>query len=264
MKLELAPTLHLQRELFAQPRTMERFYNYLATLTGGGDDIVTPIISMNPMGREHNLAKIDELLAINAEEVATEALAEANERLAHIELVRRLSLVITDNLGGLWSNRHLIEFSACCPQKIPKKTVIVRGFYEVNLLVSETWTPGAIRQTVLRVAYRLAHMQVYGLPKTIEEAMRQEGRALRFAGVTPAFAPDELDYSRHVLSPYRAATSMPVMMAALFGDEAAHALGYEPFGLSSRAGLEVALAEALADPVTAEAALAIRKRDCDG
>jgi len=255
MQLEIIPTLHLQRELLSQPRNMERFYNYLATITGGHDDIEVPIVSLNPMGREHNVAKIDELLAFDAEKVAAQVVEEANARLVQIELSRRLSLVIVDNLGGLWSNRHLIEFSYCCPQKIPKKTVIKQGFYEVGLFVSEIWTAEALRQTLLRVAYRLAHMHVYGLPKTVQHVMRQEGRALRFAGAPLTFAPDEMEYSRHVLAPHREAADMPSMMAALFGDEAAHAFGYPPLGLSPRAGLEVALAEALTEIQTPEASL---------
>lgn len=252
MRLALIPTLNLQRELLSQPRTMERFYNYLAIITGGGDDIVTPIVSLNPMGREHNVVKIDELLAIDAEDVAAEALAEANARVAHLELVRRLSLVVTDNLGGLWSNRHLIEFAGCYPQKLPKKKVIGKGFYEVNVLVSETWTTSAVRALVLRSAYRLAHMHVHGLPKTLGAVMRQEGRAMRFAGMTPTLPDDDLDYSRHVLGPHLSATETPILMTALFGDEAAHAFGYPPLGLSPRAGMEVALAEAMNESLMPE------------
>ena len=75
MKLELFPTLHIQREFFAKPRELARFWDYLGLLSDG-DDIVTPINSLNPMGREHNAAKVEELIAIEAEAVAAQALAE--------------------------------------------------------------------------------------------------------------------------------------------------------------------------------------------
>ena len=47
----------------------------------------------------------------------------------------------------------------------------------------------------------------------------------------------------------------PVILACLYGDAAAHELGYTPQGLSERAGMAVALADALAAGIKPESVL---------
>ena len=58
MHLELLPLLHKQRELYAMPRSMERFHAYLKEMKGDSADDVefAPLVLMNPMGKEHCLA----------------------------------------------------------------------------------------------------------------------------------------------------------------------------------------------------------------
>jgi hypothetical protein len=254
MNLELFPTLQIQREFFARPRAIARFWEYLGILSDG-DDIVTPITSLNPMGREHNAAKVEELLALEAETVAAQALTEAEQRLPGTPGVGpfKFSLVVSDDLGGMWSNRTTSELSQRVPgQKLDN--ALRRGFIEIACWVSQRWTPELIRQEVLMMAYRLTYWQLRERPRTLGEVMTQEGLAMRFAGLPPTLPADDLEYSRHVLAPHRAATETSILMPALFGDPAAREFGYEPLGLSPRAGLEVALAEALASTQTPEGA----------
>jgi hypothetical protein len=69
----------------------------------------------------------------------------------------------------------------------------------------------------------------------------QESWVLRRAGATaPVLDPDELAYTREVLAPLFGKSDRPTVIAALFGDPAAHQLGYPPLGLSPRAGLALA------------------------
>lgn len=255
MNLELFPTLQIQREFFAKPRAIARFWDYLGILSDG-DDIVTPINSLNPMGREHNAAKVEELMAMDAEAVAARALAEAEQRLAHAPGAFKFSLVVSDDLGGMWSNRTTSELS----QRVPGPKLgnaLKRGFIEIACWVSQPWTPEMIRQEVLLMAYRLAYWQLRERPKTLGEVMTQEGQAMRFADFSLTLPADDLDYSRHVLAPHRAATETSILMPALFGDAAARELGYQPLGLSPRAGLEVALAEARSQPQLPETVLSL-------
>ena len=57
----------------------------------------------------------------------------------------------------------------------------------------------------------------------------------------PMLTADDIAYTREVLAPYLNAKDRPTLIACLFGDAAAHALGYSPQGLSDRAGLALAL-----------------------
>ena len=43
MKVGYVPVLQILRDLYVQPRGMQRFQKYVATLTGGTQDVVLPI-----------------------------------------------------------------------------------------------------------------------------------------------------------------------------------------------------------------------------
>ena len=108
MQIEHVPLLQIQRDLHDLPRSMERFHEYLRTMVNTeGDDLeLAPLVSMNPMGREHVAARLDELLALGAEEIAAEVAAEAMARLPDRPGYYRHGFVIVDDLHGGWTNRY--------------------------------------------------------------------------------------------------------------------------------------------------------------
>ena len=77
--------------------------------------------------------------------------------------------------------------------------------------------------------------------------LAQEGYATARAGCTDSGArrggPGVHPRSHH---PHLQATDRATVMACLYGDPAAHALGYPPQGLTVRAGFALALSEARA------------------
>jgi hypothetical protein len=255
MKLKLFPALHIQRELLSQPRNLQRFHKYLMTISGGGEEIITPIVSLNPMGREHNITQIDALVAMDAEGVATRTLVEAEERLSDVALEFQVSLVVVDNLGGMWSNRTEGEYKLRVPGDY-KKAKPSNKFFEFPCWVNEPWTPESLRRALLCAMYRVAYWWSGHHPKTLAEIMTQEMLSIKFAGPKAlTLGAEDIAYSREVLAPHMAATAQEVLMPALFGDVAAHEFGYAPMGLSPRAGLEVALDDALHSDVSPEAAI---------
>ena len=92
--------------------------------------------------------------------------------------------------------------------------------------------------------FRAGYVQRHGVAQTLGEIMAQEGASAAFAGIQPHLDADDLAYSRQILQPLLGESAYPICMAALYGDEAARTLGYEPLGLSDRAGLAVATADA--------------------
>jgi hypothetical protein len=109
MNLQLLPLLHVQRDLYAMPRDMARFHEYLKTMKGASaDDIeLAPLMLMNPMGKEHCLAAVERLIAIGAEDLAAQALAEAESRLQDAPGHFKVSLVLADDRMGGWTSRTL-------------------------------------------------------------------------------------------------------------------------------------------------------------
>jgi hypothetical protein len=250
MNITYLPVLPTLRELYVQPRDMRRFREYIATLTGGGDDVVLPIGVANPMAKEHALARIDELLALGADHIGAVAAADAQARLAHVPgpYEIKASVVLADDVAGGWTNRFTTEASV----RFPSRGALKRPFATTLVWTSELPTTEQIRREVLAAIYRVAYQQRHGLPKTLRTMLDQEGLAGVFSGTTPTLGSDALAQARSIVNQDTDNALYPRIFAALYGDAAAEQLGYEALGLPPRAGFEVALADALEqrrDPV---------------
>jgi hypothetical protein len=102
-----------------------------------------------------------------------------------------------------------------------------------------------VREEVLTSIHRAAYTHRHGAAKSLADMLRQEGTAMAAGGcVEPALESEDLTYTRTILEPLLEATDRPTLMACLFGDAAANALGYRAQGLSHRAGLALALQQA--------------------
>jgi len=115
MHIIYLPILGTLRELYRLPRDMRRFQRYVATITGGTDDVVLPIGVANPMAREHAIAKLDELLALGAEKIGAAAAEEAQARMGGLAGEMKASLVLADDVAGGWTNRYTTEASVRFP-----------------------------------------------------------------------------------------------------------------------------------------------------
>ena len=263
MPLSFLPLLQIQRDLYAMPRGMERFREYIKTMTDPETgDLALPLVAMNPMGKDHIPALIDEYLALGAEAIAQQAIAEArsaerpterpserpherpSERPSErphersSERVYKIGLVVSDDLKGGWTNRWASEYS----HRIESAAFLKRGFLTGILWTSEPASASKVRDAVLTSIYRAEYLQSHAAPKTLREMLDQEGYAMSRAGcTTPFLDDDDLAYTRTVIEPHLSATDRATVIACLFGDAGANALGYPPQGLSERAGFALAL-----------------------
>ncbi|HEY8461990.1 MAG TPA: hypothetical protein VIM99_16495, partial [Blastocatellia bacterium] len=86
MRLEFVPLLQVQRDIYSLPRGWERFRAYLQTMIDPETkDIKLPLAVMNPMGKDHALALLDQYLAFNADELVARAVAGAESNLSNVE-----------------------------------------------------------------------------------------------------------------------------------------------------------------------------------
>jgi len=256
MKLSFLPLLQIQRDLYAMPRGMERFREYIKTMTDPETgDLALPLVAMNPMGKDHVPALVDEYIALGAEQIAEQAIdgvrrggsfssAEAHSAKVEDALADRdynVALVVSDDLRGGWTNRWTSEFS----HRLESGAFLKRGFITALLWTSEPASPSRVRDAVLTSIYRAEYLQTHPMPKTLRGMLEQEGYAMARAGcTTPALEADDLAYTRTMIEPHLDAHDRATVMACLFGDAAANALGYPPQGLSDRAGLALALDDA--------------------
>jgi hypothetical protein len=259
LKLSFLPLLQVQRDLYAMPRGMERFREYIKTMTDPETgDLALPLVAMNPMGKDHIPALIDEYIALGAERIAsaavdvwratalTVAAVEAGAKAPALQTKERdykFALVVSDDLKGGWTNRWASEFS----HRIEGAAITKRGFITGILWTSEPASATAVRDAILTSIYRTEYLQTHAAPKTLRAMLDQEGYAMARAGcATPSLDEQDLEYSRTVIAPHLIAHDRATVIACLFGDTAANALGYPPQGLSDRAGLALALSEARA------------------
>lgn len=251
MKLSLLPLLHIQRDLYAMPRGMERFREYIKTMTDAETgDLTLPLVAMNPMGKEHIAALVEQYIALDAEAIAADAVdafTRSTERSPERSPARspersfKVGVVVSDDLKGGWTNRWASEFS----HRIESQAFLKRGFITGLLWTSEPASTAAVREAVLTSLHRAQYLASHPFPTTLGEMLDQEGEAMARAGCpAPALDADDMAYTRSVIEPHLAATDRATVIPCLFGDSAATALGYPPQGLSDRAGLALALQDA--------------------
>ena len=255
MTLSFVPLLRVQRELYALPRGMERFREYIKAMTDGQTgDLALPLVAMNPMGKDHVPALIDDYLALGAEEIAEEAVRGAGSLdTAAGSASYKIALVISDDLKGGWTNRWASEYS----HRIEYAAITKRGWLVGLLWTSEPASAQNVREAVLTSIYRADYLHSHAAPVTLGEMLDQEGHAMWRAGcTTPQLDDDDLAYTRSVIDPLRSARDRATVMACLFGDTAAKALGYPPHGLTERAGLALALSDARASALSEGCAFA--------
>lgn len=246
---EYVPLLEIQREIYRTPVGFQRFQKYLQTMIGDSEDIALPLVGMNPMGKEHVPAYLDQLMAYS-DDVARQAVQEANRRLSSPSALK-VVLVVCDDLKGGWTNRYFSEAVA----RFNPSALLRRGWVVVPCWTSDSPSSEQIKRDTLAYIYRAVYISYRGQARTLGQRMRQEGYALAFAGEHLALDTEELAYTAAVIEPHLDSEHYPTVMACLYGDEAAQTLGYKPLGFTVRAGLELALHQALSSGLPPETAL---------
>jgi uncharacterized protein YjaZ len=252
MKFELVLILEKLRDLYLIPRGPNRFQAYIDLATGGAtaskDIPYPPLITVNPMAKEHALEFVESLILLESEKVAQTVLEEANVRLESVEYPNaiKVGLSVLDDLKGGWTNRTFNDAARFKVGESLEKT----GWLCVPVWTSEIPNLSELRAVVLEAACRAAFALEHGDPKSLREMMAQEGLVATFANRSLGFGNfefdrEELEYSRAVIAPHLDSTHQPTVIACLYGDEAAKELGYPPLGLSKNAGFQIALANAL-------------------
>jgi hypothetical protein len=240
--LSYTPLLQTQLEVYKVPLGLERFKAYIKTiLNEDSDDIeLAPLSAMNPMAKEHAKVVLETLLELQADSIAAKAVhdfAKNNQTLNDYDI--RVSLVVCDDAKGGWTNRYLNDFTYAF--EFDKTSFLKRPWLMVPCWTGEEPLSERSYTDTLLYLHRLAYVFEYGQAKTLQQMMQQEGSILAHTNVKQWLSEDDLEYSREVIKPWLESTEKPVQVAYLYGDEAAKSVGYQPLGLSHRAGFAVAL-----------------------
>lgn len=247
MLIDYIPLLSKQHELYEVPRGWDRFRQYLEVMQPGTDDQFVPMFVMNPMAKEHVTARLDELLALDADGIAQRAGEKAALRLPLVSETFKAGMILADDLQGGWTNRYLSEaqirygYTLSLQRRARAKSDTTAPWVIGMMWVSEPATRQHVEWTIQVSVYRAAYLRQHGYPTTLRQMLIQEGLALIFADAQPAALDhDELEYSREVIRVHLDTADFPVAFACIYGDPAASEVGYPPLGLSAGAGFAVA------------------------
>src|SRR5438874_7444433 len=132
-RVSLIPTLAAMRAVYEKPRDMARFRAYLDLLRSGTDDVGVPVVAFNPMAKPHVAARLDALLAMDAEGAARAACAEAGARLPIDAGEWRVALQVPDDVAGGWTDRYLTD----AQHRFEGAAEVKRGFATALLWAGE-------------------------------------------------------------------------------------------------------------------------------
>ena len=257
MNLDYVPLLKTQREIQGMPHNRERFLHYLRTIWNcyEEDFQLIPLMFANPMAKDHVTAMLDDLLAMNADQIAADAALEASAQRANTPGEFKTSIIVCDDLKGGWTNRYDYEFKnrvgyteilsgndsptpnpdphrtpAPAPLLNPKPPRWSKFLWLVGTLwSSEPVSARAIRESILTAIHRLAIINDRGAPTCLRDILDQEGNVMAMAGCeSPILDDDDIAYTREVIAPHLNATDKRTCMECLFGDAAAQTLGFTP------------------------------------
>ena len=242
LHLNYVPLLQQQRDLYDTSHSWDRFRRYIQTMTGGGDELELPLGLLNPMGKEHVPQYLDALIELDADTIAQRATANARQRLSHVDARFNVALVLADDVGGGWTDRHYSEAKHYWQNNGEKNS----GWISVILWTGDKQNIERIKCETLAAIYRALYQQYHGLPNTLKDLLCQEGLAALFAGQnTLDLDSIQLDSIRSFAELHLTSDAFPLLFSFFYGDSAAEKFGYSPLGLPERAGYALALAEAL-------------------
>jgi hypothetical protein len=211
------------RELYLMPRTFERFAAYLNLVRVDTGTEALPLSKLNPMAKEHALAYVETLLAMQAEDQVFAAVSDAGERLDGDDTLNVL-LVLMDDAKGGWTNRFFAEFA----HRYENKYEVAHGWATVVVWTAEEPTHELLRVRAFESVYRTIDERRNGPVRTLRDILDREIRTQRFAGIV---SPYEDPAYRARVEPYLDSHAAPVVMTALYGDAAGATLGYPPLGI---------------------------------
>ena len=236
---ELLKVLELIRDLYRMPRDRTRFAHYLRLLQGpNGDEMELPIAGFNPMGKALALQKLEELLALDAEERAIPILAQANRTLIATEKrTIRVALNLIDDVEGAWSNFYATHYK----NKFEPEGLLNRNFCTPVFWTSESVTTDIIDRRIKEQVYRTLYWLAHGTPATLRACVEQEVYVQRHGGA-PTVQADAAVLARmkEYYEQHNDTTDYARLLNFFYGDEASRTLNYAEYGIPPNGGFAYA------------------------
>jgi hypothetical protein len=208
-----------------------------------------PVSGYNPMTSKDVLGTIEALLDIEAERVVQDTADRWAEPLG---LVDDVEMSVTVAFPGMWTDRLATEI---------EHRLLGCTWSQVLVWVDDTVSADAIVAQASAQLVRAAWTRLHGPPATLADAAGQEGLAAALGGTVEDGSVGRGDPAvAEALDVLGDDPSLGTMVAVLYGDDAAQALGWTPLGLDDHAGLRHCAATTSAALGSREIAELLRSR----
>lgn len=229
MRFEVIPVVERMHALYQQPRTIERFQEYIRMLEGGRKgDMALPISGFNPMAKAHLPARLEELMAMGAEDIMADIAAKVNERVPEDDgRVVQLVLNVADDMLGGWTNRYTTDYAS----RFQINALVERGFCAPYFWSSEEYTRELIAARTLAYAYRTIHHIRNGRARTLADCVAQEVFVAAECGTHATVMRERMEAMRRFYEVHQLTEDYNIIFNFFYGNEVCRELGYPVFGL---------------------------------
>ena len=231
--LSIAPTLARMAEIYSLSREggrgSPRFTAYLRDV-----DHHWGLAGFNPMAGAATATTVDALLTLNAEGLAQ---AAAEDALARLEWHERITLAVVVATPGMWTDRLATE--------VRHRTVADRhpAHGEILLWATDVHDIDTIQGESVAETVRTLWTSLHGPVRSLHAVLSREGMAYALNGATKSLEAVDKGVG-DAIDVLGDTTTLADIVAILYGDEAAVALGYTPLGIAKGAGYAYAIAGA--------------------
>jgi len=230
MKFHLIPIVDVMLDLYAKPRSRERFQEYISMLQGDKKgDLTLPIVGFNPMAKEHVLEKLAALKELRAEEIMQDALRSINiTRTEQNRGIFKVVLNLADDLKGGWTNRYTTDYDS----KFKINALVTRSFCTPYFWTSENYSEQLIRNRTSEYAFRTIYWLTHARPKTLKDHVEQEIYVAQSANLNAdPFNADDVEQLDNFYSTYKESDEYGIIFNFLYGNEASLSLGLAAYGM---------------------------------
>ena len=239
MKFELVNILQKISELYKLPKTKERFDKYLFILQGNTkDELLLPIAGFNPMGNELATNQLEQLIQLNAEDIAGDEILKINSTLnTNDNRTIQVGLNLVDDVEGSWSNYYTTDYKS----KFEIESLLKRNFCTPHFWTNEILTEEIIRQRVRAYIYRTLFWIKNKKPETLADCLEQEIYVQTHSSNNTNsfeehnFSEIEKFYQKHFKS-----ADYNLKFNFFYGDQASKQLEYSQYGIKEKDGFEYA------------------------
>lgn len=231
MTFELLPIIDKMLEIYQKTRNFDRFQDYLTLLQGETKgDLAVPLGGFNPMAKEHVVEKLTELKDMDAEKIMEETITELNKQniqRGYPNDVFKISLTLSDDLKGGWTNRFTTDYDS----KFKLNALINRHFCTPVFWTSENYDPILIRERTLEYAFRTIYWLLKPKPKTLKDHVEQEVFVAKQIKYQSEKETCNMSLLNNFYKKHKETDDYLIIFNFFYGDTASESLGFKTYDI---------------------------------